>query len=216
MNCQYSTFYQQGRFLSFLLVLHGVWRASGVGTQVKSRSPAQPQEAVICSFLPIFFFHVHPKNLTHTGLLNTTWHWLCSLSWSNAMKWIFEKQTEVSCTFPAPLAWEFMPASSTWESQKRILFKGQQRKRESCDSLNVTACMHTQSRPTLCNPMDCSLPGSSVQGILQASVLKWVAISYSRGSSRPRYRNCMSCVSCIGRWILYHCTMWEAHTSERH
>ena len=72
-----------------------------------------------------FFFRVHPKNLTLTGLLNTTWHWLCSLSWSNAMKWIFEKQTEVSCTFPAPLAWEFMPASSTWESQKRILFKGQ-------------------------------------------------------------------------------------------
>ena len=46
----------------------------------------------------------------------------------------------------------------------------------------------TQSCPTLCNPMDCSPPGSSVHGILQARVLEWVAISFSRGSSRPRDR----------------------------
>ena len=39
---------------------------------------------------------------------------------------------------------------------------------------------------TLCNPMDCSPPGSSVHGILQARVLEWAAISFSRGSSRPR------------------------------
>ena len=43
-----------------------------------------------------------------------------------------------------------------------------------------------QSCPTLCNPMDCSLPGSSLHGILQARVLEWVAIAFSRGSSRPR------------------------------
>ena len=43
-----------------------------------------------------------------------------------------------------------------------------------------------QSCPTLCNPMDCTLPGSSVHGISQASLLEWVAISFSRGSSQPR------------------------------
>ena len=43
-----------------------------------------------------------------------------------------------------------------------------------------------QSCPVLCNPMDCSLPGSSVRGVLQARVLEWVAISFSRGSSRLR------------------------------
>ena len=43
-----------------------------------------------------------------------------------------------------------------------------------------------QSCPTLCNPMDCSLQGSSVHGIFQATVLKWIAISFSRGSSQPR------------------------------
>ena len=44
----------------------------------------------------------------------------------------------------------------------------------------------TQSCPTLCDPMDYSPPGSSVHGILQARVLEWVAISFSRGSSGPR------------------------------
>ena len=43
-----------------------------------------------------------------------------------------------------------------------------------------------QSCPTLCDSMDCSLPSSSLHGILQARVLEWVAISFSRGSSRPR------------------------------
>ena len=43
-----------------------------------------------------------------------------------------------------------------------------------------------QSCPTLCDPIDCSLPGSSVHGIFQARVLEWVAISLSRGSSQPR------------------------------
>ena len=43
-----------------------------------------------------------------------------------------------------------------------------------------------QSRPTLCDPMDCGLPGSSVHGIFQARMLEWVAIYFSRGASWPR------------------------------
>ena len=43
-----------------------------------------------------------------------------------------------------------------------------------------------QSCPTFCNPMDGGLTGSSVHGILQARILEWVSISFSRGSSRPR------------------------------
>ena len=43
-----------------------------------------------------------------------------------------------------------------------------------------------QSRLTFCSPMDCSLPGSSPQGILQAQMLEWVAMTFSRGSSRLR------------------------------
>ena len=43
--------------------------------------------------------------------------------------------------------------------------------------------VHAQSCLALCNPMDCSLPGSSVHGIFQARILEWVVISSSRGSS---------------------------------
>ena len=71
-------------------------------------------------------------------------------------------------------------------------------------------CMHVQFCPALCNPMDCSSPVSSVHGISQARVLEWVAISYSRGSSRPRDRTDNSCFSYIGRLILYHWATWEA------
>ena len=66
-----------------------------------------------------------------------------------------------------------------------------------------------QSFPILCNTMDCSLAGSSVHGILQARILEWVAISFSRGSSWPRD---WTQVSCLGRWILYHWATREAQT----
>ena len=56
-----------------------------------------------------------------------------------------------------------------------------------------------QSCPTLCDPMDCSPPGSSVHGILHARVLEWGAISFSRGSSRPRDGTQVSCIA--GRWF---------------
>ena len=49
--------------------------------------------------------------------------------------------------------------------------------------------VHARSCSTLCDPMDCSLPGSSVHGIFQARILEWVAISYSRGSCWPRDQN---------------------------
>ena len=49
-----------------------------------------------------------------------------------------------------------------------------------------------QSCPTLCDPVDCSPPSSSIHGILQARILEWVAISFSRGSSRPRNRTQVS------------------------
>ena len=49
-----------------------------------------------------------------------------------------------------------------------------------------------QSSLTLCDPMDCSLPGSSIHGIIQARELEWVAIAFFRGSSRPRDRTWVS------------------------
>ena len=72
-------------------------------------------------------------------------------------------------------------------------------------SMHVCVCAKLlQLCLTLCDPMDCSLPGSSVHGILQARILKWVDISFSRGSSQPRNRTSICFVSCIGRWVHYH------------
>ena len=77
----------------------------------------------------------------------------------------------------------------------------------------LCCCLVAQSCPTLCDPMDCSLPGSSVQGISQANILEWVTISFSRGSSGPRDR---TQVSCMGRQILYHWATWEVHLFPLH
>ena len=60
----------------------------------------------------------------------------------------------------------------------------------------VCVCLIAQSCLTLCDPLDCSPPGISVRGILQARILEWVAVSSSRGSSQPRDG---TPVTCLGR-----------------
>ena len=68
---------------------------------------------------------------------------------------------------------------------------------------------------TLCGPMNCSPPGSSIHGIFQARILEQVAISYSRESSEPSDRTGISWVSCIGGWIVYqfhHLGSLHTHT----
>ena len=70
-------------------------------------------------------------------------------------------------------------------------------------SLMSNCCLVSQSCLILCDP-----PGFSVHEISQARILEWVAVCFSRGCSQPRVQ---TQVSCIGRWILYHWTTWEAH-----
>ena len=67
----------------------------------------------------------------------------------------------------------------------------------------MRACQVAQSCLTLCDPMDCSPPDSSVNGSLQARILEWVAILFSRGSSDPGIEP---------RSILYHLSHLEGHT----
>ena len=77
----------------------------------------------------------------------------------------------------------------------------------TCLCILICMCMHAKSLQLfliLCNPMDYSLPGSSVHGILQARILEWVAMPSSRGSSWPRDRTCIYYISCIDRCVLYH------------
>ena len=67
---------------------------------------------------------------------------------------------------------------------------------------SFSVCMRAQLYSTLCDPIDCSPPGSSIQGTFWA-ILEWVSISFSRRSSWPRDQTHISCVSCIiGQIIL--------------
>ena len=77
------------------------------------------------------------------------------------------------------------------------------------------AVLDAKSCLTLCSPGDCSPPYSSVPGILQARILEWVAMPSSRVSSWPRDWTHVSCVSNIGRWILYCRTTWKTLSTSR-
>ena len=77
---------------------------------------------------------------------------------------------------------------------------------EQCGSL-VFLCVCAkllQSCLTPCDAMDCSPPGSSVHGILQARIPEWVAMPFPRGSSKPRDRTHVFYVSCIGKQVLFY------------
>jgi len=73
----------------------------------------------------------------------------------------------------------------------------------------LSSALVTQSCLTLCDPMNCSLPGPSVHGILQARILEWVAISFSRGSSWFRDWTWVSCIA--GRLL----TTWATREALR-
>ena len=75
-------------------------------------------------------------------------------------------------------------------------------------SLTESESEVAQSYPTLCGPMDYSLPGFSIRGIFQARVLEWVAISFSRGSSRPGDRTQVSRIA--GR----HFILWATREAQ--
>ena len=82
-----------------------------------------------------------------------------------------------------------------------------------CASL-ITS-LHAQSLESclsICNPVDCSLPDSSVHGIFQAKTLEWVAISFSRGSSQARVR---TFVSYFGKWTFNHWVTQEVQLQAR-
>ena len=94
-----------------------------------------------------------------------------------------------------------------WKQHQLNIFINQmktERKSIRWSSLYYHWVLVTQLCPTLWGPMDCSLLGSSVHSISQARMLEWVVMPSSRASSRPRDRTSISCISCIGRRVLYH------------
>ena len=87
-----------------------------------------------------------------------------------------------------------------WRKLKKFYIKG----KVYCDyvlkdDVVKMSCMHAQSLQTLCAPVDCSPPGSSVHGILQTRVLEWITMPSSREASRPRDQTLLSYISWIGQ-----------------
>ena len=104
-------------------------------------------------------------------------------------------ELKVSCPHPAPT-----------KQDMKCLWQLGMRRVVPTTAWNI--CV-SQSCLALCNPMDCSSPGSSVHGSLQTRILEWVAIPFSRGISQPRDR---TWVSCIASRILYHLSHQGHHT----
>ena len=76
-------------------------------------------------------------------------------------------------------------------------------------------CMPAQLCLTFCDPMDCRLPGSSVHGILQAGILEQVVISFSKGSSQPRFQTHNSVSPALVGWFLYQLSHQVYKVSEK-
>ena len=111
-----------------------------------------------------------------------------------------------------------LPATSISQEQRKILLQRLKKEHGLLTSRFQTSSLHNCQTIHFCcfkphfvvqslsctqlffDPMDCSPPGFSVHGIFQTKTLEWVSISFSRQSSKPKNQ---SCVSCIGRQILY-------------
>ena len=110
---------------------------------------------------------VSVKSLSHVQLYVTTWTVANQAPLSMEF---FRQEYQNGLPFPSPDQYNYAFNKFTIPLDLDIVFP-------------VYACTVTQSCLTLCDPLDCSLPGSSVHGIFQARILEWVAISSSRGSS---------------------------------
>ena len=134
-------------------------------------------------------------------LLNRVWHF-CNLDCSQALcPWNFPgKNTGVGCYF---LLQGIFPTQrlnlSLLHWQVDFFYHWATR-----ETLGYIACVCAQSCLTICDIMGCNPPGPYVHGIFLERTLDWVAISSSRGSSPSRDQTQVSCVFCIGRWILYY------------
>ena len=124
---------------------------------------------------------------------------------------------EPASLMSSALAGVFFTTSAIWEAiyiNFHIIFHNsvlQVLNTVPCAIYIVHGCSVPKSCPTLCDPMDCGLPGSSIHGISQTRILEWVAISFSRGSSRSRDRMHVSCIT--GRFFTTEppgklCAIW--------
>ena len=132
---------------------------------------------------------------------------------SSLSQFVFEGSSLSSCSFTSGQAllsdfWFCWP-TVTSDSPSDMKAKAFYRLLYHLSKLPMILCVHALSCPTLCNPMNCSPPGSSVHGISQARILEWVAISSTRGSSLLGIEP-VFLVSPSLAGSLYHQATWEA------
>ena len=142
-----------------------------------------------------FSFSISPSR-EHPGLIPLGWTGWISLQ-SKGLSRVFSNTTVLKNQFFALSFYHSPSLTSIHDHQKNHSFD----QTELCWQSNVSAFQYAisvqfssfaQSCQTLCDSMDCSIPGSSVHGIFQAIGLEWIAISFSRGSSQPRDRTLVS------------------------
>ena len=131
------------------------------------------------------------------------------LPWSDGTPWNASSFLDIT-EHSQGMEWRFEPILFTFyrmvEPRCLVLFH------EALESkvYNESESEVTQSCLTLCDHMNCSLPGSSIHRISQARILEWIAISFSRGSSQPRDRTWVSCFA--GRFF----TVWATSKALRY
>ena len=136
-------------------------------------------------------------------LFQSTGSRVCGLS--SCVSWALKHRLNVPSMAHGPVAPQYVESSWTRDqTHTGGFFTTEHRGKLYHFIFKCHAYACAQSCPTLCDSMNYSPPGSSVHGILQARILEWTAISFSRGPSQPRNQTYVSCVSCIARQILYH------------
>ena len=128
---------------------------------------------------------------------------------------LFEAARRGNLTSYSGILASFKVVTDKWTQTDIWILRGSPFRRweQSLSSLSVCVCVRTRALrcvPTLCHPMACSSLSSSVHGIFHTSILEWVAIFYSKGSSWHRDWMHVSCVSWIGRPILYQLCQLES------
>ena len=161
--------------------------SSPPGSPIPGILQARTLEWVTISFSNAWKWKVKVKSFSHVRLFTTPW--------------IAAYQAPPSMGFSRQAYWSGVPLPSPFKSLSFYIFPPwiltkllSLNKSKFVWTTHVFSILYTcaglcliaQSCPTLCNPIDCSPPGSSVYGIFQARILEWVAISFSGGSSCPR------------------------------
>ena len=152
--------------------------------------------------MSFFLTHCEEKKKNHTFQEGPNKMWL-----------LLKNKFQVACHNATELEFFSFPDSPSicptrgWDGSSGSYLQSEASSRESFQAMcsfceSSLLCLVIHSCPTPSDPLDCSPPGSFVpadNGILQAKILEWVAISSSKGSSQPRDQ---TCISCITHWAI--------------